>query len=677
LNAVVLKSSNAVQVKKFNFNYSYFEANNNRKYPATGSNDPRNFLNYRLRLDAVQEVSSDGTLQSPHRFEYYGDNDPETYDPYTLPYRLSPSQDHWGFYNNSNNQNMFPSNPINKPFRIDEWFQRNSGGFDGLTVNFGYRVETGTTREPDPEALKAGLLHEIIYPTGGYTRFEFEGHNLASAQDPFYPLTGGVRIKQVESKATSTTPAVVKNYEYLDQSIVDYNKCLSMDNPYYTWYFNRELHNADLMAAFGVPSDMASTYSHVGMVEASPQLMLGSGMHPVYSKIRESSPGNGSTLYEYNVNDEDNQEYSNNGGVQLPDLFYSASIYHSSYAGDYHLTEYTLPCTFPFPNFLNNDWRRGHLKTKRIYSDDNLLLSQDSIIYDVRSLKAVPGYKVVKLGPEAYLYSRYYNIAGYVKPIKEITRTYNSNGSSVRTVKDLEYTSVYHKQLTESKEYTSKGDIIVQKYYYPPEYGNTMSALNNSHILIPVDVRSYKNGNLIMGEQIQYGSNGLPLTIYRAETNGLDVPFNSQSPFTFSLKFSNLYNVDNTLLSQSVRYGTPTIFLWSYKGKHPIAQIINASYEDVKTALNDPYEDFISEVRNKLEPTEADLNRLNSLRNSFVLKNASVTTYTYKPLVGMTSQKDAKGQTTYYQYDNFQRLSAIKDQNGYVIKSFDYHYKTN
>src|SRR5690606_31879660 len=55
--------------------------------------------------------------------------------------------------------------------------------------------------------------------------------------------------------------------------------------------------------------------------------------------------------------------------------------------------------------------------------------------------------------------------------------------------------------------------------------------------------------------------------------------------------------------------------------------------------------------------------------------NAQMTTYTYKPLTGMTSMTDAKGQTTYYEYDDFQRLKTVKDQDGKLVKQYDYHYK--
>jgi len=59
----------------------------------------------------------------------------------------------------------------------------------------------------------------------------------------------------------------------------------------------------------------------------------------------------------------------------------------------------------------------------------------------------------------------------------------------------------------------------------------------------------------------------------------------------------------------------------------------------------------------------------------FYPSNAQMTTYTYDPLIGMTSSTDAKGEITYYEYDSLQRLMNIRDKDGNITKHFDYHYQ--
>jgi hypothetical protein len=55
--------------------------------------------------------------------------------------------------------------------------------------------------------------------------------------------------------------------------------------------------------------------------------------------------------------------------------------------------------------------------------------------------------------------------------------------------------------------------------------------------------------------------------------------------------------------------------------------------------------------------------------------DAMMTTYTYEPLVGISSQTDANNKTTYYFYDAFNRLSLVKDRNGNVLKRICYNYQ--
>ena len=55
-------------------------------------------------------------------------------------------------------------------------------------------------------------------------------------------------------------------------------------------------------------------------------------------------------------------------------------------------------------------------------------------------------------------------------------------------------------------------------------------------------------------------------------------------------------------------------------------------------------------------------------------KDAQMTTYTYRPLTGMTSSTDENGLTTFYEYDAFQRLTNIKDKDNNILKNYSYNY---
>ena len=56
-------------------------------------------------------------------------------------------------------------------------------------------------------------------------------------------------------------------------------------------------------------------------------------------------------------------------------------------------------------------------------------------------------------------------------------------------------------------------------------------------------------------------------------------------------------------------------------------------------------------------------------------QGAQMTTYTYTPLVGMSSQCDVDNRITYYTYDPLGRLRYVQDQDRNIVKTYQYHYK--
>ncbi len=57
------------------------------------------------------------------------------------------------------------------------------------------------------------------------------------------------------------------------------------------------------------------------------------------------------------------------------------------------------------------------------------------------------------------------------------------------------------------------------------------------------------------------------------------------------------------------------------------------------------------------------------------LPGAQVTSFTYDPLVGISSMTDPKGYTTTYEYDQFNRLKSIKDADNNLLSDYEYHFK--
>jgi hypothetical protein len=60
----------------------------------------------------------------------------------------------------------------------------------------------------------------------------------------------------------------------------------------------------------------------------------------------------------------------------------------------------------------------------------------------------------------------------------------------------------------------------------------------------------------------------------------------------------------------------------------------------------------------------------------FYPANAQMITMTFDPLIGMTSQTDFNNRIAYYEYDAFQRLTLVRDQDRNIIRRICYNYYT-
>jgi len=133
------------------------------------------------------------------------------------------------------------------------------------------------------------------------------------------------------------------------------------------------------------------------------------------------------------------------------------------------------------------------------------------------------------------------------------------------------------------------------------------------------------------------------------------------------------YDLKGNINEVKLRNDQTTTYLWGYHYNLPIAKIENASYDQVVSGIY--Y--FGYTIENLQDKTDDQLRSIFAmLRNHPVLKNSTlISSYTHKPLVGMTSETDPSGRTTYYEYDPFGRLQYIKNHEGHYVQKFDYHYR--
>jgi YD repeat-containing protein len=262
-----------------------------------------------------------------------------------------------------------------------------------------------------------------------------------------------------------------------------------------------------------------------------------------------------------------------------------------------------------------------------------------------------------------------YNIfTGTKKLQSETVSAYPSGGGSPVT-KTVQYTydntkHLYPTQITKS---TGDGSTKIEKMLYPLDANNPTTAeteLINSH-----------RWNTLLQKDITKGN--------AAWKTKFDYKIANDKVLLQNVWDGKPESLENRLqILAEDRYGNPVhirkddsenrVYLWGYNGQYPVAEIKNATYDQIKNILG---QTVIDRVASANTPSSADLTAINNLRSNTNLLNAQITTYTYKPLVGMETMTDPRGVTTTYNYDNFGRLEAVKDENDKTIENYDYHYK--
>ncbi|MCU7615562.1 hypothetical protein N0B16_14110, partial [Chryseobacterium sp. GMJ5] len=138
------------------------------------------------------------------------------------------------------------------------------------------------------------------------------------------------------------------------------------------------------------------------------------------------------------------------------------------------------------------------------------------------------------------------------------------------------------------------------------------------------------------------------------------------------------YDSKGNLQQYTTKDGISTAIVWGYNSTQPIAKVEGMSYDQLVNSglltaiLSASDSDAVNPAT---EP--ALLTALDTFRKSAALSGSQVTTYTYDPLIGVTSITPPSGIREVYLYDTANRLKEIRenDASGKLLKEFKYNYK--
>ncbi|MEE4001699.1 RHS repeat domain-containing protein [Tenacibaculum sp. FZY0031] len=278
-----------------------------------------------------------------------------------------------------------------------------------------------------------------------------------------------------------------------------------------------------------------------------------------------------------------------------------------------------------------------------------------------------------------------FHLTGGIVDLVSKTETNFLYPENLATTTYYYYNHNKHHQLASTETINSKGEVLKTKNYYTPDVTSVNSLGHDdltptekaaidqlklqNRIAVPIQVETFKDNLLYSTQRTNYNNfNGfyLPEIIQTAK--------DSQS--LEDRIIYHTYNDKGNPREVSKKDGTKIYYLWGYQQTQPIAKIEN--YTDTELANIQSLIDAAVSASNNDTDTASENNlrtALNNIRNNANMVNSQVTTFTYDPLVGVTSITDPRGQTISYEYDDFNRLKFIKDADGNLLKEHKYHYK--
>ncbi len=690
LDQVVINNTQAI--KTFQFNYDYFDGSTvggNGYTAATGT-----ISTHRLKLNSIQDNS--GAI---HTFFYNSTS---------LPKKNSYSTDYWGFYNGQvSNTTIYPN-----PSQFNRPDIGNNG--DNHSSNLTY--------------AKAGILEAIQYPTGGKVTFDYELNEFDNYWVPDFSSSNnttskgnGLRVKSITFRESENKISKKVNYTYSGGKAilpVQFIRGYTYKEVDVTSWPNgivERLYTIDEVNANGFFSpSLCGSISGVGYSSViKEEVDLNSQANGRTETIFYNNPdiatnsANATTRISAVLPAFKNKNVPENGSVQSvlykdnqnnlikkidntylniqSQIFYGARIFsYGSYV-------YYQCAVQPFEQIITAQHLVGYYpifdfetllqsSTTTDYANGSSLITTTNYTYDYLNRPAsstrvnsdgstetevttFPNYGINAIQTIQMDNNRLLDMVNFSKnrngnAVYRYTKDYNQFGDKILETKTTitEHVHPYDNKPTEIYYdlYDAGGNLLQYT-----KQGSTTSVLwdyNTKYVIAEVKNSVFSNTAYTSFEADGTGNwnfSGTPTTDNSSPT-GKKAYALSGGP------------VSKSGLNSSLTY---TVSYWSKNG----TQNANGTTATAGRSISGwTYYEHIVPNPSGGVVTVSGSGTIDELR--LYPQNALMASYTYVPLIGMTAQCDANNRITYHEYDAFNRLAIIRDQDKKILKKICYNF---
>lgn len=234
------------------------------------------------------------------------------------------------------------------------------------------------------------------------------------------------------------------------------------------------------------------------------------------------------------------------------------------------------------------------------------------------------------------------------------------------------------KQLSKSTTQTTDGSVQETSYLYAREKSN-QKLIDANMIGIPLETTAVQkqntgdSGKVVSRSETKYDvlNSWLPSSVLSYDI------LNSTSSTEITYDW---YDGKGHIMQYTPKNGSPVTIIWGYGNTQPIAKIEGIAYRDLLSIAQANVTQIMTAsdsdlINSATEP--ALITALDNFRKNADLSAYQITTYTYDPMIGVTSITPPSGIREVYVYDPSNRLKEIRQDSktGNILKEFKYNYK--